>query len=423
MTNSFFEIQKSQPLNGTTHVAGAKNAVLTIIASLILTHGKSTLRNVPNLSDVHQMIRLLSELGAEVEFNTETNVLTVDTTNLNKYQVNPEIMNKMRASILVMGPLLARFQKANVALPGGCVLGKRPIDFHLKGFEKMGVFTEEYENFLSAFVSPHAFQDQDRRILFEYPSVGATENIMMFATMLPGTTTIVNAAIEPEVLDLIDVLQKMGARVECGHGLFITITGVGELKPVEHTIIPDRIEAGSLLLAAAITGGQIHIPNARPDHMDMFLEKLREMGHTIQTDNGIFFKATNRPRAVNFKTQPYPGFPTDLQAPMIAALCLANGTSEIEETVFDNRLTHTQELQKMGAQITVQNNKAIIRGVEALYGCEVIATDIRASCALVLAGFAAQGSTKMTGLHHWKRGYDNLEHKLSGLGGSIALRA
>jgi UDP-N-acetylglucosamine 1-carboxyvinyltransferase len=420
MSKEHLLIKKSKPLHGSVTLVGAKNAVLTIMASLLLTNGTSILKNVPNSADVHQMITLLTTLGAKIDFDTEQKTLIIDTTSVNKFHVGPEIMNKMRASILVMGPLLARFGKANIALPGGCLIGTRPIDFHLKGFVKIGAKIKEHEMLDATLSSPYP---QNRRIILEYPSVGATENLMMCTSLIPGTTTIVNAAFEPEVLDLGRVLRKMGARIEYGPGLVMTITGVSTLRPVHHEIIPDRLEAGSLLLAAAITGGSVRLTNAKPYCMDAFLEKLQEMGHHVDMENGITLTATQRPRAVNIKTAPYPGFPTDLQAPMMAALSIANGTSTIEETVFENRFVHIQELQKMGAQIEVNNNSATIRGVEELYGCEVIATDIRASCALAVAGLAAYGETKMTGLHHWRRGYDALEKKFCALGGDCTIQS
>jgi len=420
MSKGYIAVQKSQPLIGEVCVSGSKNASLPIIASLILTSGKSVLTNIPNSEDIRQMILLLESLGAEVEFDVENSKLTIDTSNISSFKVSHQIMNKMRASILVMGPLLARFGKAVVASPGGCLIGSRPIDFHLRGFRRMGVQTKNIGRFIEA-----TFDEKgsclNRRITFEYPSVGATENLMMFSCFISGTTTIVNAAIEPEVLDLIYVLRKMGAKIETGPGLQIKIEGVNKLNPIEHDVIPDRLEAGSILLAAAITCGEISIPNAQPEYMDVFLDKLREMGHEVVVGKGIKFKATKYPQAVKFKTCPYPGFPTDLQAPMMAALSLANGISEVEETVFENRLMHVEELKKMGAQIEIkEKNKAIIRGVEELYGCEVIATDIRASCALVLAGLAAQDETKVVGINHWTRGYDRLEKKIGLIGGLLS---
>lgn len=408
------------PLKGTVNVSGAKNAVLPIMASLLLTNGKSILTNVPNSADVRQMIKLLNSLGAHINFMPEKKHLEIDTSTVNTYKVNPDTMSKMRASILVMGPLLARFGKTYVALPGGCLIGTRPIDMHLKGLTKIGATIEQSGHFLNATIKKSQSIDE-RRIVLEYPSVGATENIIMCAVLTQGVTTIVNAAFEPEVFDLITVLRKMGANITYGRGLMLHITGAPTLNPIEHEIIPDRLEAGSLLLATAITGGQITISNGQPEFMDIFLQKLQEMGHTINTDNGITLTATNTPRAISFKTAPYPGFPTDLQAPMMAALCLADGVSEIEETVFENRLIHAQELNKMGAQITIESRKATIRGVEELYGCDVIASDIRASCALAIAGLAAQGETFMTGISHWRRGYDSLENKLTKIGGNIRL--
>jgi UDP-N-acetylglucosamine 1-carboxyvinyltransferase len=419
---AYIAIEQSPALNGTVELIGAKNAVLVIISSLLLTNGKSRLSNVPASDDVMQMIALMQTLGAEVFFHAHEHVLEVDTSAVNKWQISAEIMKKMRASILAMGPLLARFGKADVALPGGCSIGQRPIDYHLKNFKKMGVDIDECGDYVSA----RAQLLQAARIVLEYPSVGATENILMAATLTHGITTIINAALEPEVMDLISIVRKMGAKIIIEAPATIIIEGVSALQPVEHAIIPDRLEAGALLLAAAITGGTVSLPQAHAYSMDVFLMKLEEMGHQViigPQGIGVALKATNQPKAVSFKTAPYPGFPTDLQAPMMAALCLAEGTSIIEETVFENRLLHVHELQKMGAQIKVEHNKAIVHGVDKLYGASVIATDIRASCALVLTGLAAHGNTIMTGIHHWRRGYEGLEHKLSLLGGLIKLYA
>jgi len=419
MADGYILVKQSLNLNGSVKLIGAKNAVLPIMASLILTSGKSVLENVPNSSDAVDMINLLKDLGAQVFFDSEKNYLEVDTSSINNHEVKPEIMNKMRASILVMGPLLARFCKAKVAMPGGCLIGARPIDFHLKGLQKMGIKVEESGHFLNVHSEPNS--NFDSKIVLEYPSVGATENIVMFAALKKGETTIVNAALEPEVLDFLDVLQKMGAKIEFKAPATLHIIGVEKLNPIKHSIIPDRLEAGALLLAAAITGGQIYLPDAVESHMDVFLEKLKEMGHEIIIDNGIRLNATKDPKAVSFKTSPYPGFPTDLQAPMMAALCLAQGESVIEETVFENRLMHVKELQKMGAQIRLYGSKAVIKGVDELYGADVIATDIRASCALVLAGFVALGQTTIKGIHHWRRGYDKLEDKLKSLNCNISV--
>ena len=421
MSNEYIVIQQSLGLRGQAELIGAKNAVLVIMASLILTNGKSKLRNVPHSHDVLCMIKLLESLGAQISFDVEKHELIVDASTVINYKVAPEIMKKMRASVLVMGPLLARFGCVDLALPGGCVIGTRPINYHLSNFEKMGVTIDTTGNFIAARTKKLVPQ----KIILEYPSVGATENLLMAAVFTPGTTTIINAALEPEVLDLIAVLKKMGADINVLTPASIEIKGVSLLQPITHEVIVDRLEAGALLLAAAITGGEIYLPQAPAYTLDIFLMKLSEMGHSIKVgpgDVGIRLKATQTPRAVSFKTGPYPGFPTDLQAPMMAAQCLATGTSVVQETVFENRLLHIRELQKMGAQINIEHNTATVTGVEELYGVPVIATDIRASCALVLAGFVAKGTTIMSGVNHWRRGYEALENKLAKLGARIALK-
>lgn len=418
MSDTVLRIEHSGALSGKVEVAGAKNAVLVIMASLLLPRGKSVLTRVPCSDDVNQMISLLTELGADVAFDREKHILHVDTSMVSRCAVSAEIMKKMRASILVMGPLLALFKRAEIALPGGCVIGTRPIDYHLKNFKKMGASILIDGERLIASVSELV----PTALVLDYPSVGATENILMAAVLTKGTTRIVNAALEPEVMDLIAILTKMGARITIDAPATIVVEGVVELKPVQHEIIADRLEAGSLLLAGAITGGDIHVLNACASDMDVFLLKLEEMGHTIIAGaghQGVRLIATQNPKAVSFKTSPYPGFPTDLQAPTMAALCLADGVSVVEETVFENRLVHIRELQKMGAQISVEGNKAVITGVDALFGANVIASDIRASCALVLAGLVAKGTTHMSGIHHWRRGYDALELKLAALGGRV----
>lgn len=419
MRNEFLSICRSQPLEGAAQLTGAKNAVLVIMASLILTKGRSILTNVPVSSDVSNMILLLQHLGAEVKFAPEMHTLFVDTSGVRHCDVEHSIMKKMRASILVMGPLLARFGKAQIALPGGCTIGSRPIDLHLSNFAKMGVQVEEEGEILTASVGAVRAQ----KIILAYPSVGATENIMMLAAMAKGTTKIINAALEPEVLDLIEVLKKMGAKIEVIAPATIEVEGVVELLPVEHAIINDRLEAGALLVATAMTGGRISIPQAPAFAMEVFLQKLIEMGHRIEVghnDIGVELWATRSPRAVSIKTGPHPQFPTDLQSIMTVAQCVADGVSVVEETVFENRLMHVRELQKMGAEIKiVHDQKAIITGVEQLYGASVIAPDIRASCALVLAGLVAQGRTVMAGVHHFKRAYDALDEKLNALGASV----
>ena len=360
----------------------------------------------------------MRDLGAEVTFDAEIHRLDVDTRLITKFSVRSEVMKKMRASVLVMGPLLARFGRSDIALPGGCVIGSRPIDYHINGFKRMGVEVDLDGEYLTA----HADNLKANKIVLEYPSVGATENLMMAAALTKGTTRIINAALEPEVFDLISILKKMGAQINIEPPATIVIEGVESLRPVEHAVIFDRLEAGSILLAAAMTGGSIELPQAPAFAMDMFLLKLEEMGHQIIVGAdgvGVSLRATRSPKAVSFKTAPYPGFPTDLQAPMLAAQCIASGSSTIYETVYENRLLHVLELQKMGAQIKIEHNKATVMGVEKLYGACVIATDIRASCALVLAGLVANGMTRLSGINHLARGYEAMPQKLQKLGARI----
>ena len=422
MKDACLIVDQSPPISGEVKLNGAKNAVLVIMASLLLTRGKSVLKNVPASHDVFWMIKLLKDLGAIVFFDEVENILRVDTSFVDKYKVSLEIMSKMRASVLVMGPLLAHFARAEIALPGGCIIGSRPIDYHLKNFEKMGVEVDITGHYLNAKVK----KLKPQRLVLEYPSVGATENLLMAAVCTLGKTTIVNAALEPEVLDLISVLKKMGANIYINPPANIEIEGVYSLHPIEHEIVFDRLEAGTIILAAANTGGTVSLPSVKQEMLDTFLEKLCDMGHDISSGangKGIFFKATNLPKAVSFKTSPFPGFPTDLQAPMMAHLCLAKGKAFVFETVFENRLLHVRELQKLGAQIDSENCCAYVSGVDELYGSEVIATDIRASAALVIAGLAAKGTTVIKGVHHWMRGYQKLDEKLQRLGALIRLKA
>lgn len=422
MHSGYLHIEQSFSLQGEVSLYGAKNAVLVIMASLILTHGKSRLFNVPASADVILMITLLEQLGAQAFFDSQNHILEIDTTHIDKWSVSPELMKKMRATILVLGPLLARFGRAQVAITGGCVLGARPLDYHLKNFQKMGVKVESEQDFIYA----HAQSINGTTIVLEYPSVGATENLMMGAVRATGMTRIINAALEPEVIDLITVLQKMGAKISIVAPATLEIIGVNFLEPIEHTILVDRLEAGALLCAAAITGGSITITNARADNLDIVLYKLEQMGHAIivgKEQIGITLQATKYPHAVSIKTGPYPQFPTDLQAPMLALQTVAQGQSSITETVFENRLMHVRELKKMGAQIKVEHDTAHVTGVQQLYGTQVIATDIRASCALVLAGMVAADATHMTGIHHWRRGYDGLELKLNKLGARIEINS
>jgi UDP-N-acetylglucosamine 1-carboxyvinyltransferase len=402
---TFLSIARSENISGVVRPEGAKNAVLVTMASLLLTSGVSRLTRVPDSDDVWQMIAVLRELGAEVTF--EHGLLQVDTRGVSHWRVDPAIMRRMRASILVLGPLLARFGRAEVAVPGGCVLGARPIDYHLRGFAKMGARFSFEGDFLLATTD----------------ALRPASNILMAAALTPGTTRIANAALEPEVFDLMAVLRAMGARIIVEPPATILIEGCATLSPIEHEVMGDRLEAGTVMIAAAATQGDITIVDAPVESLELVAEKLDEMGHSITCDpikKIIRIIGASSFKAVSFKTMPYPGFPTDLQAPMMALLARAEGVSSIHETVFENRMTHVRELIKMGAQITLEGSVATIRGVDQLYGASVIATDIRAAAGLVIAGLSAEGITHLSGLHHLTRGYVELDKKLLSLGARIS---
>jgi UDP-N-acetylglucosamine 1-carboxyvinyltransferase len=421
MSESYFKITRSElPLEGSVEVSGAKNAILVILCSTILTVGKSVIYNVPSLLDVFSIVKILEHLGALVEYNQFEKIMIVDTKDLSFFEIPYTLMNQTRASILVLAPLLVRFGKAIIqGAPGGDSIGVRPIDFHIKNLKKMGVFIIHGNNGIEAQVDRWI----SSRIVLDYPSIGATENLIMAAVAVEGRTTIINAAIEPEVLDLIAVLRLMGALIAVQAPATIIIDGGVPLRPFIHTIIPDRLEAGALLIAAAMTGGDIFIPNIDYTFLDLLVLKLEEMGNRISCDHGgIRIKGAKKQRAVSFKTGPFPSFATDLQAPFMAALLTAEGNSVIEETVFENRFRHIAGFQMLGATIDhVHSNKAIIRGVDLLNGCHLVPTDIRAACAFVLAGLVAHGQTIVKELHHFKRGFDLLDLRLKSLGASIEL--
>ncbi|GAB6931823.1 UDP-N-acetylglucosamine 1-carboxyvinyltransferase [Calditerricola satsumensis] len=404
-------------LTGRVRIHGAKNAVLPIIAATILgTTGKSVIHETPALDDVYTISDVLRHLGAQVTFFGDR--LVVDATSLDGYEAPYELVRKMRASFLVMGPLLARLGRARIALPGGCAIGSRPIDQHLKGFEAMGASIEMGHGFVEARVHGRL---KGTRIYLDVPSVGATENIMMAATLAEGTTVIENAAMEPEIVDLATFLNAMGARVRGAGTGTIRIDGVEALHGTTHTVIPDRIEAGTFMVAAAITRGNVLVEGAIYDHVRAVAAKLSEMGvYVEEEDGGIRVVAEGRLRPVDVKTLPYPGFPTDMQAQMMALLAVTEGTSTVTETVFENRFMHVEELKRMNAQIRIEGRSAIIDGVPRLSGAKVCATDLRAGAALVLAGMAADGETEVTGLHHIDRGYVDLVGKLRRLGADIA---
>jgi UDP-N-acetylglucosamine 1-carboxyvinyltransferase len=420
INGGLIRVQKSSALQGVVMLEGAKNAVLVIMASLILTKGVSILRNVPPSADVFQMIRMLEQLGARIIFDIPARVLSVDTTMISGEGVlDPAIVRTFRASTLVMGPLLARFRHARVAFPGGDDIGVRGIDFHLRAFEHMGAQVE----IVCDEMRVHAEKLTSCYFVLEYPSVGATENVMMAAVLTSGVTTIVNAALEPEVLDLISVLRAMGACISVRMPNTIVIEGVKVLQPVDHAVMYDRLEAGTFAIAAAMTGGAVEIPHAPAHHMEVFLEKLRQMGHRVhvgENGTGIMLEATTTPRAVSFRTMPYPGFPTDLQALMMVAQLCAHGTSTIYETVHERRLSHVHQLVRCGADITVYGDMtAIVRGGAQLRGTEVIGGDLRAVASLVLTGLIAEDEMTVQGIEHLVRGYVDFDVKLQRLGGLV----
>lgn len=403
-------------LSGTVKVSGAKNAVLPIIAASILGQTTSILEDIPDLDDVHTICKVLTCLGIKVEKHSE-NSLKIDSSNITSQEAPYELVRKMRASFLVMGPLLARCGRAKISQPGGCAIGLRPIDIHLKGFEALGVKIETGHGYIEA-TAPNGLIGTT--IYLDFPSVGATENIMMAAAMAKGQTILENPAQEPEIVDLANYLNVMGARVRGAGTNVIRIDGVGELKGAEHTVIPDRIEAGTYMIAAAMTGGDVRVDNMYCEHLKPLIAKLREAGVTIFEDvNGVRVVADKPIKAIDIKTLPYPGFPTDMQAQVMAMTTIAQGTSVITETVFENRFMHVTELRRMGANIRIDGRSATVDGGARLTGCPVKATDLRAGAAMVLAGLVAEGQTEISCIHHIDRGYEKLVDKFCSLGASI----
>lgn len=408
-------VRGGKRLTGTVKVEGAKNAVLPIIAATLLAStGKSKLDNVPTLSDVYTINEVLKYLNADVQF--ENGQVTVDASGTITSDTPFEYVRKMRASIVVMGPLLARTGSAKVALPGGCAIGSRPVDLHLKGFEAMGAVV----NIENGYIEATAEKLTGAKIYLDFPSVGATQNIMMAATLAEGTTTIENVAREPEIVDLANFLNQMGARVIGAGTEVIRIEGVKELVATEHYIIPDRIEAGTFMIAAAITGGNVLIEDAVPEHISSVIAKLEEMGvQVIEEDKGVRIIAPEKLKAVDVKTMPHPGFPTDMQSQMMVIQMLSEGTSLMTETVFENRFMHVEEMRRMNADMKIEGHSVIISGPAKLQGAEVAATDLRAAAALILAGLVAEGYTQVTELKYLDRGYYNFHKKLQSLGADI----
>ncbi|MGO1652240.1 UDP-N-acetylglucosamine 1-carboxyvinyltransferase [Senegalia sp. (in: firmicutes)] len=410
-------VEKSPPLKGKVRISGAKNSALPIMAATLLSTDKCELTEVPDLRDVNVMKEVLSSLGASVE-KTSGESYSINAKGLNNSEAPYELMTKMRASFLVMGPLLARLKKARISMPGGCAIGTRPIDLHLKGFKALGAEIEVGHGYVEAKVNERL---KGSRIYLDFPSVGATENIMMAAVMAEGETILENVAQEPEIVDLANFLNKLGANVKGAGTNTIRILGVENLTSCNHTIIPDRIEAGTYMVAAAMTGGDITIENIEFDHVKSIVSKLKESNiKFIEVgNNSLRVIAPEVLKAVDVKTLPYPGFPTDMQAQVMAMMSVAEGTSVIIETIFENRFMHVNELRRMNADIKIDGRSAIVTGKEKLLGAPVKATDLRAGAALILTGLISDGITEVNQIHHIDRGYSNIEEKLTNLGAKI----
>lgn len=405
-------------LSGEVRISGAKNSVLPIIVATLLAEGRCVLDDVPRLADVQIIKDVLESLGADITFTDNT--MEVDGAPVNKVQAPIEYIKKMRASVLIMGPLLARFGRAVLSLPGGCAIGARPIDLHLKGLEVLGASIQIRDDEVVAEVPGGRLKGD--RIFLRVPSVGATENLMMAASLAEGVTVIENAAEEPEIVDLANFLNAMGADVRGAGTGVIRITGVEHLHGANHTIIPDRIEAGSYLLAGAITGSTVRVTNCIADHLRPVLDKIVESGATVEVDevaNTVTVHGAEKIRPVDVKTLPYPGFPTDMQSQFMAYMTVAEGTCQFTETIFENRFMHVDELRKMGANIQAEGRNAFITGVPKLHGAAVRATDLRAGAALIIAGLAAEGKTTVSDLYHLDRGYEDLIGKFQSLGADI----
>ena len=409
-------VKKSGPLKGSINIDGAKNAVLPIIAATLLANDKCVLKSVPNLRDVYVISDLLRHLGAKVEY--KDNTLTVDSSTINTYEAPYELVKKMRASFLVMGPLLARFNHTKISMPGGCAIGTRPIDLHLKGFKALGAKV----NIDHGFVEAKTDHLKGSKLYLDFPSVGATQNIMMAAVLAEGVTTIENAAEEPEIVDLANFLNEMGASVRGAGTNTIKITGVKKLKGTEHTIIPDRIEASTYMVAAAMTKGDIVLNNVIIDHLKPVIAKLTEAGaKVIEGENSIRVIGPEKIKPIDVKTLPHPGFPTDVQAQFMAMLTVADGTGVVIETVFENRFMHVTEFNRMGANIKIDGRSAVVNGVDSLVGADVTATDLRAGAALILCGLIADGITNINEIYHIQRGYVDIDKKFRALGGDVRI--
>ncbi len=406
-------INGGKSLHGNVQISGAKNAALPVLASALLTAGTNTFHNIPDLMDIKTIKKLLCSMGAQIE-GEETVKINVD--KIINHTASYDLVKTMRASILVLGPLVARAGVARVSLPGGCAIGARPVNLHLKALEDMGAHVE----LKSGYIEAKAKKLKGAEIYFDLTTVTGTENIMMAATLAQGTTILNNAAREPEVVNLADVLKSMGAKISGAGTDVITIKGVTSLKPTESAIIPDRIEAGTFMIAAGMTRGEINVMGCNPHHLEALINKLKDTGMKISAiKNGLKVSAGEKINSVDVKTVPYPGFPTDLQAQMMAYMSIGSGLSVISETVFENRFMHVSELVRMGADIVIQGGNAIVRGVPKLHGAQTMATDLRASASLVLAALVAEGTTEISRVYHIDRGYQTIEKKFSALGADI----
>ena len=409
-----FVIYGNKPLNGTVDISGAKNAVLPMMTAALLTEGVTTIHKVPDLRDTRTMIRLLEMIGAGVEYADGT--LKIDGSSVNKFEAPYELVKTMRASFYVMGPLLGRFGEVKVSLPGGCAWGPRPVDFHLMGMEKLGAEVTLEQGYILAMGS----QLKGANISFNFSSVGATGNVVMAAVLAEGTTVIENAAREPDIVQLCEMLNMMGANISGLNTSTLTIHGVSELYSTEITVIPDRIETGTFLMAGAALG-DITLNHAEPHHLQIVLDKLEECGANYSTETGkIHIKKADEINAVDVTTEVYPGFPTDLQAQWMALMCAANSQSVVTDTVYHDRFTHIPELNRLGAKITLHENVAKVKGDVSLKGAQVMSTDIRASASLILAGLMAEGLTDVSRIYHIDRGYENIEEKFRSLGAEIS---
>lgn len=412
-------VHGGQRLDGDVVVSGSKNAALPILISSLLTPEPCVYHGIPDLADIQTTLKLLTGLGVKVDRESWTSgagEITLQADRLTKFEAPYNLVKTMRASFLVLGPLLGRFGEARVSTPGGCAIGARPVNLHLKGLAEMGATIEQVHGYVEAKVRTL----RGAKIYLDLPSVGATENLMMAATLADGTTVIENAAKEPEVEDLAAALNKMGANVRGAGGDIIQIEGVSALHGVSHRVIPDRIEAASFVIAGALAGGEVLVKGVRPDHLEAFFIKLKEAGVSVVTSaDSIRVNKNMKIQGIDVTTLPYPGFPTDLQAQMMVLMAVADGVSVITETIFENRYMHVQELDRMGADIRLEGNRAIVRGVKELSGAPVMATDLRASVSLVLAGLVANGQTEISRVYHLDRGYEHIEKKLSRLGAGI----